>query len=97
MAVVMMIENPGLNTDLYDAVNARMDVDANPPEGLICHTAGLDNGVFRIVDVWDSKDAYDRFSKERLGPAIQEVSEGQAPQGGGPTEKFYELHHVITP
>jgi len=101
MAVVMMMENPpGLSTDLYDAVNAKMDVDSNPPEGLICHTAGFDNGVFRIVDVWESKDAYDRFSKERLGPAIQGVmqEQGQAPPaGGGPTEKFYELHHVVTP
>jgi hypothetical protein len=92
----MMLENPAINTDMYDAVNAKMDVEANPPAGLICHTAALDNGVFRIVDVWESKDAYDRFSKERLGPAIQDVM-GQAPPSDAPTEKFYELHKVISP
>ena len=97
MAVVMIMENPNIGTDMYDAVNAKMDIAANPPEGLICHTAGVADGKFRIIDVWESKDHYDRFSKERLGPAIQEVSQGQAPQGGPPMEKFYELYNVMAP
>ena len=97
MAVVIIMENPNLGTDMYDAVNAKMDVVANPPEGLICHTAGVAEGNFRIIDVWESKDDYDRFNKERLGPAIQEVSQGQAPPGGPPSEKVYELHSVIAP
>jgi hypothetical protein len=99
MAVVMILDSPNFGTDMYDAVNAKMDITANPPEGLICHTAGVVDGNFRIIDVWESEDDYERFSKDRLGPAIQEVSEGQAPQpqGGERPEKFYELHNVIAP
>lgn len=47
-----------------------MDAAGNPPEGMICHTAGFtDDGRFVIFDVWESAQHEKRFSDERLGPA----------------------------
>ena len=40
------------------------------PRGLILHVAGpTDEGV-RIIDVWESEQAWQRFQTERLAPAI---------------------------
>jgi hypothetical protein len=59
---------------LYDAVNGEMDIEANPPPGLVFHWAGEVDGKFTITDVWQSRDDYDRFNAERLTPAIEKVA-----------------------
>ena len=48
-----------------------------PPEGpLIAHTAGFDHdrGVFRIFDVWESRDAGQRFLDEQVMPIIERMA-----------------------
>ena len=98
MAIAMLMEAPGdAHPGAYDAVNEKMDVENNPPEGLIVHTAGrAENGSWRIFDVWESKEAYDRFNETRLGPALREVLGDEVASGEPPTE-FYELHKVTRP
>src|SRR3954470_3786579 len=77
MAFVLVQEQPDMFTvEQYDAVTARMNVHGDPPKGLIAHTAGQsDDGKWRIVDVWESEQAYERFRDERLRPAIRAVME----------------------
>ena len=57
----------------YDAVAKAW---ASPtPDGLIVHTAGFDHekGVFRIFDVWESRDAGQRLIEEVLNPRSRAV------------------------
>jgi hypothetical protein len=71
-----------------------------PFEGLIVHTAGFDDetGVFRILDVWETREDAERFIAERVQPLIE-----RGPQAfpnpdtfAEPTrEGLYELHHVV--
>lgn len=57
------------------------------PDGLIVHTAGpTDEGV-RIIDVWESEEAWERFRAERLAPAIAALGGPSRPE---PT--FRDLH-----
>ena len=82
------------STTNYDAVNAKLNVDANRPEGLIVHTAGFTaEGVFRIFDVWESEEHWARFRDERLMPIVGEVM--GAAGGPPPHESTYELHDVV--
>jgi hypothetical protein len=98
MAIAMLQENPGLTAEIYDAVNANLDVHNSPPEGLILHTAAPSaDGGFRIFDVWESRDAFERFNEERLGPAIMEVVGGEGPPQPPPPPEFYELHDMVKP
>src|SRR5687768_3733790 len=63
-----------------------------PPEGLLVHLAGpTDEGV-RIIDVWESEDAWEHFRAERLAPAIAALGGPSRPE---PT--FRDLHpeHVV--
>lgn len=81
------------STTNYDAVKERLNVDADPPEGLIVHTAGFDGGVFRIFDVWESEAQQVRFRDERLAPIVQDVMRsGAAPPA---REYTYVLHDVV--
>jgi len=52
------------STTNYDAVAT--EIGRTAPEGLIVHTAGFDHdrGVFRIMDVWESREAGQRFMDE---------------------------------
>ena len=60
MAVALVQEFKILGSDRstsnYHHIAQRLDLDSNPPEGLIAHTAGWDEqeGVFRIVAIWNS-------------------------------------------
>jgi hypothetical protein len=85
------------STTNYDAVSGRLGLDANPAVGLIAHTAGFDddNGVFRIFDVWESREHAQRFQDERLLPILGEMLAGENPPPGPIREGFYDLHDVI--
>jgi hypothetical protein len=62
------------------------------PEGLILHVAGPTDEGFRIIDVWETKEAWQRFQAERVAPAVAAL--------GGPARPeatFRDLHaaHVV--
>ncbi|MDX6647925.1 MAG: hypothetical protein QOK40_3652 [Miltoncostaeaceae bacterium] len=71
MAIGILVEIPGGTQANYDAVIARMDLQNNPPEGCLVHMAGPTEGGWRVVDVWESQDHFDRFVSERLAAALQ--------------------------
>jgi hypothetical protein len=95
MAVLMTQEIPATK-EQYDQVNQKLGVDDNPPDGLMIHTAQDHGDHMRIVDVWESQQAYETFRNERLGPAVEEVV-GPAPEGAAPQNEFHELYNVIRP
>jgi len=71
---MMMAELPGATPVMYDQVNDRLGIDAaNLPEGLISHHAGSTEGGMLIVDVWESQEAFERFSNERAGPVFEQL------------------------
>jgi hypothetical protein len=83
--------------EMYDAVEAKLGAHDDPPEGMLVHTAGpAQGGGFRIVDVWESREAYQRFREGRLLPAIREVA-GEEAVAGSPESEVYELHDFMTP
>ena len=38
------------------------------PEGQISHVAGPTDGGFRVIDVWESREAFECFEREVLAP-----------------------------
>ena len=91
------IQGGDRSTTNYDAVNERLNVSADPPEGGIFHTAGWDEeaGVFRIFDVWETREHCERFLNERLMPLIEELGAGRDDFTPPDRQAFYELHDVF--
>jgi hypothetical protein len=87
----------GVGPDTYDGVNAEMDVANNPPEGLIFHWAGNVEGKWTITDVWETREACDRFREARLLPAIQKVSGMDPASGPQPTITEFAVHNYVKP
>jgi hypothetical protein len=86
-----------VGTDMYDGVNAEMDVANDPPDGLIFHWAGEVDGKWTITDIWESREAHDRFLEERLFPAIRKVSGMDPASGPQPTMSEFAVHNYIKP
>jgi hypothetical protein len=59
----------GIGADQYDAVTAKMGLAAEPPEGLIFHSAGELEGRFQVFNVWETREHFERFTQDRLRPA----------------------------
>lgn len=80
MAVVLVHQGPGLTREKYDEIVRRVSggkdrvesPDDWPVEGLLVHAAGEGEGGFRVVDVWESEEAAQRFG-EKLTPILEEV------------------------
>jgi hypothetical protein len=79
----------------YDSIKEKLNVEGDPPDGLIIHTAGFTpEGVFRIFDVWESEAQHTNFRDTRLMPIVQErMQTGSA--GDMPSESTYDLHDVV--
>jgi hypothetical protein len=93
MAVFMEMDLP-VTPDEYDAVEAAMNPQENPPDGLIAHTARLDGDTLKILDVWESPEAFGAFAESQLGPTIGETLGDDAPPP--PQPKFTELHNAYS-
>lgn len=101
MAVAFVQEIPfepgDHSTANYDAVVERLGEVR--PDGLLIHTAGFDDdaGVFRIFDVWETKEQAERFIESQLVPIINDLMASQPDAAPPQREGFYELHDVIRP
>jgi hypothetical protein len=85
-------EETDRSTTNYDAVSERLQAQDEPPAGLLVHTAGFTGHGFRIFEVWESRDDYERFFNERLMPLIQDVASDDDRQ---PQQTIYELHNFM--
>lgn len=80
MAVVLVHQGEGLTRENYDAVVQRVTGGKSrvespndwPVAGLLVHAAGEGPNGFRVVDVWESEEAAQRFG-EKLTPILEEV------------------------
>ena len=61
---------PGVTLDQVQAVTREVTA-GGPPAGGISHVAIIDGGRVKIFDVWESEEAMNTFTSERLVPAIQ--------------------------
>ena len=90
------IEDGKRTTADYDAVNERL-TQADAPDGLVIHYAGFDpsTSVFRVVNVWQTREQGQEYHDNFVMPAIRDVVDG--PQKTPVRESVYELHHVALP
>jgi hypothetical protein len=95
MAIGLRIKFEGGTREQYEAVNAEIDVESNPPEGLIFHAAGPVEDGWGVLDFWESREYFDRFFEGRIGPAIEALGD-RAPQGP-PDIREFPVHNFIRP
>jgi hypothetical protein len=92
LAVIMELEFAGLTTDQYDAIDSALDIGSNPPDGFIAHSARMDGDTLRILDIWESEQAFENFVDSRLGPTIGDTLGDDAP--APPAPQYKQLHNA---
>jgi hypothetical protein len=97
MAVALVRDIPGVTPEGYDAVVTEIGLDQEPAAGLIIHTAGMFNGVWREINIWESREGWDTFNRERIWPAVQRAMGDQAPTTPGPDAEIMDVHDLIQP
>jgi hypothetical protein len=78
MPIVLI--SPEFTREQYEATNRKLTGGKNrmespadwPVEGLLAHIAGQGESTFRVVDVWESEEALNRFA-EILVPILREA------------------------
>ena len=90
MAVAMLMHWPGLTSDQYDAVMARLGLDANPPAGAVLHVAAVTDTGVEVCDVWQTELAFHGFLEHRLMPVV-----GELDIFGAPEIKIVPLHNLF--
>ncbi len=94
------VQDVPITAEIYDQIKAQIMEKTNglPPIGSISHIVQkLPNGL-RYLDVWESKEACDRFTDEILHPIVGRAlkAAGVNPQGEPPRNEI-DVHDVWNP
>jgi hypothetical protein len=93
MAVGVVMEFAGATLDQYDQVIERMGFSpggAGAPGGLFHWVTQTDEGI-RVTDVWESREQFEQFAQEQIGPYAAEAG-----IPGPPEISYLEVHNHLT-
>lgn len=92
MPVVMSMHWPEASLEQYERVRSQVKWETDVPEGALLHVAFMADDGFRVIDLWESPGAFQRFSDTRLTPVVQQVGiQGQ------PNVTFSPVHAIFNP
>jgi len=99
MAVGVEMTMPEVTATQYEQLNRRIFgrypmEESDAPKGLIVHSAGPVPTGWHVYDVWESKADFERFGKERIAPALRQVT-GLGFGDLKPT--FLQIHNLLPP
>ena len=91
MAVAVEMNFKGATLEQYDEVMKLMglaDGTRPLPAGAVFHwVAKTDDGI-RVVDVWETKEQFEQFAQEQIGPYSAQVG-----VPGPPETTFRDVHN----
>jgi hypothetical protein len=90
MPYVMEMKWDGVTPEQYDETRDIVQWETDGPKGGIFHVAWFEDGALRVVDVWDSPDAFQAFADTRLTPGTTKVG-----IAGEPQVSFAPAHRVF--
>jgi hypothetical protein len=73
MTVVSTLDVSDLTASEYRAVMDQLGVERRPEGGIYLHLTTPTEFGYRIVEIWNEKENFDRFVERRLAPANQAI------------------------
>ncbi|MGY1616651.1 hypothetical protein ACI797_07875 [Geodermatophilus sp. SYSU D00691] len=81
--------------EMYDALHAELlRRYPGPVEGLLLHVARPTAAGFQVVEVWESREVFDRYNAEVVFPLMAELS-GGAPMPDAPAPEEFEVRGLV--
>jgi len=93
MPVAVEMNFSGATLDQYDQVLEKMGLTpgGSGPPGAISHWVAKTDDGMRVVDVWETREQYERFAQEQIGPFSKEAG-----IEGMPETRIYDVHSYLT-
>jgi len=93
MAIGIQMDFPGATLAQYDEVIKRMGFRSGGPgaSGALFHWVAKTDDGLRVVDVWESREQFEKFSADKIGPITAQVGIPAPPR-----VTFIELHNYLT-
>ena len=83
--------------DAYDALHAEIGRrSGGRADGMLLHVGRETPGGFEVLEVWESRDQFDRFTAEVVGPALAQLPDGTLPTTE-PVVAEFEPRGLIVP
>lgn len=94
MAVAVQMDFDGATLDQYDEICGKMGLTPKGPgpAGAISHFATTTSAGLRVVDVWETKEQFEKFAETQIGP-----HSAAAGVTAPPRMEFFEVHNYFTP
>lgn len=92
MAVAVELDFNGATLEQYEQVIAKMGFEPGgkgAPGGMF-HWVTQTPGGIHVCDVWESREQFDKFAQDQIGPISAEV--GMPEQ---PTVTFHDVHNYL--
>ena len=65
-------------------------------DGLLVHIGRSTTSGFQVIEVWESREHFDRYNREVVGPAIADLAQGQSPPAM-PSPVEFDVHGLVIP
>jgi hypothetical protein len=92
VTVVSTLDITDLTAAEYRTVMDELGVERRPEGGIYLHLTTPTDFGFRVVEIWDEKEGFDRFVEHRLAPANEAVGLDHAAE-----IKVTPLHNLFAP
>jgi hypothetical protein len=89
MSVLVIAEAPGVTAEQDTAIMEALNLGGDPPPGAQVRLAGPTETGWRIVSLWDSRESFDAFLRQRLTPALEKAGRPV------PQFEFWPIESVI--
>jgi quinol monooxygenase YgiN len=71
--IVMTMDVKNLTHREFRAIIDEMGVEKRPEPGIYEHISHATENGYRIIEVWDSQKAFEKFVENRMTPAIKKL------------------------
>jgi len=92
MAVAFLFDSSGTTQEQYDQVIETLQRGGITAQGRIFHVAGPMEGGWRVVEVWESQEAVNKFFQEQLMPALQAINNS----GITTLQQVWPVHNMLS-
>jgi hypothetical protein len=89
MSVLVIAEAPGVTAEQDEAIVKALNLEGDPPAGARVRMAGPTENGRRIVSLWDSREAFETFVRDRLTPTLEKAGRSV------PEFEFWPIESVV--
>ncbi len=72
MPIIVTADFSSISPELYAKTHYEV-MSGGRPDGMIAHACHANETGITVVDIWESKDAFEAFAATRIAPALEKL------------------------